>query len=382
MADAEYVSKKLSISAPPLAGGIIPEYKKAFEKCIFAGWQIVANKNKDDDLFDYVGLLSEREVELNKLVSTYSIKKLKSHLTEAKLVQSLEKAGIGRPSTFSSLVDKIQSRKYVKKQDVKGRSVKCPIVTLENNTVSCSHVVKSFGDEKGKLVIQKLGTEVMEFLIENFDEVFRYSFTKEMEQKLDKIAQGELSQAALCSECHEIIKRVIAEKGLQKSQNLKLDATHTYIVGKYGPCIMQKKDGKTSFLKLKEGVTREMLIDKKLSITEVTVPKVGGGEVICTHEGHPILLKQGRFGPFLRWKDKNYKWKGILPDVPSADEAIRMLVQDVKLTEDVWLKHNEHGYYVMKRNAGAKPSFASVPSAVDCLKIRDVKAWLENSCKF
>ena len=53
---------------------------------------------------------------------TFTIKHLKSHYTEARLVQILEKEGIGRPSTFSSLVDKVQKRNYVKKTDVPGNA--------------------------------------------------------------------------------------------------------------------------------------------------------------------------------------------------------------------------------------------------------------------
>ena len=52
------------------------------------------------------------------MTSKVSIKGSKSHYTEARLVQLLEEKGIGRPSTFSSLVDKIQERGYVKKEDL------------------------------------------------------------------------------------------------------------------------------------------------------------------------------------------------------------------------------------------------------------------------
>ena len=53
------------------------------------------------------------------------LKELKGHYSEAKLVQILEEKGIGRPSTFSSLIDKIQTRKYVLKQNVKGKKINC-----------------------------------------------------------------------------------------------------------------------------------------------------------------------------------------------------------------------------------------------------------------
>ena len=53
------------------------------------------------------------------------MKETKQHYTEARLVQLLEEKGIGRPSTFSYLIDKIQERNYVKKEDIKGIEINC-----------------------------------------------------------------------------------------------------------------------------------------------------------------------------------------------------------------------------------------------------------------
>ena len=184
-------------------------------------------------------------------------------------------------------MDKIQSRKYVKKGDVKGRQVSCPIITLEGDVITCSETTKRFGDEKGKLIIQELGIQVIQFLINNFDEIFRYSFTKDMEDKLDMIAQGELTAAALCSECDECIKAVMSEKGLLESVDLQIDEEHSYIVGKYGPCIRRKREGKTSFMPLKEGVTRAMISAGNLSISDIVGVKGGPVDVLCMHEESP-----------------------------------------------------------------------------------------------
>ena len=142
-----------------------------------------------------------------KICARVSIKGSKQHYTEARLVQLLEEKGIGRPSTFSSLVDKIQERGYVKKEDIKGRELLCKDYELENDEICEIETKREFGNEKGKLVLQSLGRVVMEFLEKHFDDLFNYNYTSLMEDALDKISKGEHIWHELCNKCNKEFTR-------------------------------------------------------------------------------------------------------------------------------------------------------------------------------
>jgi DNA topoisomerase-1 len=155
-------------------------YRHRAEQIIFLGWKIIDKKENEDINPIYSYLLSLKKgikMEYKKIISTVTYKNSILHYTEAKLVQLLEEMGIGRPSTFSSLVEKIQERKYVVKENIKGKIIKCKEFILEDENLTETIVDKEFCNEKNKLVIQPLGIAVMEFLIKNFDSIFNYKYT-------------------------------------------------------------------------------------------------------------------------------------------------------------------------------------------------------------
>ena len=105
-------------------------------------------------------------------------------------VNLLEEKGIGRPSTFASLIDKIQFRNYVEKKDIEGIEIKNYNYVLKNSRLEENESSIIVGNEKNKLVITSLGVVVIEFIIEKMEELFNYEYTKNMEFELYLIASG------------------------------------------------------------------------------------------------------------------------------------------------------------------------------------------------
>ena len=170
-------------------------FKTRSDQLLFPGWKIVEKKYEETNA-NYAYLLNLKPnivLAYKKIDSTVHIKDSKSHYTEARLVQLLEEKGIGRPSTFSTLIDKIQERGYVSKENIKGTVVSCNEYALEENEITETTVLREFGSEKNKLVIQPLGILVIELLIQHFNSLFQYDYTKTMEDELDQFRKEKQS---------------------------------------------------------------------------------------------------------------------------------------------------------------------------------------------
>lgn len=120
----------------------------------------------------------------------------------------METYGIGRPSTFASLLSTIQDKEYVALRDLPANEVIATEYRIQPQTwpPSKSETKKKVGAEKNKLVPTELGRSVWNWLKTQFDDLFAYGFTAQMEQQLDQIAHPELiaDQRSWKQSLHEI----------------------------------------------------------------------------------------------------------------------------------------------------------------------------------
>ena len=295
------------------------EYRFSTEQVIFPGWKIVDGYEKLNNDYAYLQTLkSENKIDYKKITSKVTMKNIKSHYTEARLVQLLEQNGIGRPSTFSSLIDKIQERGYVKKDNVKGVTINCVDFELEGEELSEIETNREFGNEKNKLVLQPLGMLVLEFLLKHFDSLFDYTYTKNMEDTLDLIAKGEKIWNELCQECLTQIEELSA-KILPKAKTsdeelvgeIRIDNEHTYMIAKYGPVIKctikdtaSRKDI-ISFKKLKPDIKIDInkLKNGEYQLSELVCENKLTGKMLGVYKDHEVILKNGKFGLYVEWGD-------------------------------------------------------------------------------
>jgi DNA topoisomerase I len=366
MEDAKISIIKAIVTAP-----MDHKYEYKAEMVTFPGWLIVNGYDKVAELYHFIKNIRKKEVEYKKIYAKQNLKNLKTHFSEARLVQLLEKKGIGRPSTFSSLISKIQDREYVKKGKVDGKKIDCTDYQLKEDELDELDIKRTFGNEKNKLIIQPLGIMVIEFLLKQFDPLFVYEYTENMERKLDNISKGESKWQDLCRDCDNTMKKLTKEIK-EKKAHIKIDEYHVYMVGKYGPVIKMEKDGETKFINVKENLDLDKLKNGEYNIDDIKVQKPHfSGKNLGKFKGNDAILKKGKFGLYLTCNGKNYSLKSIkkkeeditfddVKDILSGKKSSNPNVLKI-LDENLTIRKGKYGAYLFyKKKTMSKPKFFSL----------------------
>jgi len=364
MSIATYNSISAKVSAP-----MEKEYKFNSELVVFPGWKIVRGYDKENSEYQFLLTIKNNHiVSYNKITAKVSIKDLKSHYTEAKLVQLLEEKGIGRPSTFSNLIDKIQERGYVKKDNVKGKKIKCTDYELVSDELTESEDSREFGNEKNKLVLQPLGLLVLEFLLKHFDKLFDYTYTKNMETDLDLIAKGNKIWHSICRECLNDIDDCSKELVGEDKQMITLDDNHVYMIAKYGPVIKKTVGENTTFLPVKKDIDINKLKNNEYQLDEIIETKQED-RVIGNYKKDDVILKKGKYGNYIIWgKDNKKSLTGLEKDVDdlTMEDIIPLIENKVVLNPsivrnintDISIRKGKYGNYIFyKTHHMNKPKF-------------------------
>jgi DNA topoisomerase-1 len=359
------------------------------EQIVFPGWQDVTKKysKENDIIYNYFNSnLSNKSIKYNKIYSKISIKNQILHYTEARLVQLLEEKGIGRPSTFASLVEKIQERGYVKKENVSGKEIICNEYELENDELFAIEIKKIFGNENSKLIIQPIGKLVIEFLINHFDNVFNYNFTQSMEISLDNICNGKDSYYNVCNKCDILLDELIKNLNKEEKDEFKIDDKHTLIIARYGPVIKHVNGENISFKPITTKITIDDIKKGNLSIEEI-IEKESTNKPIGVYKDKEIFIKKGKFGYYAKWGDKNQSLTNINCeniDNIILDDIITLLENNNLLRQidmNCSIRKGQKGEYIYYKTKNMKkPSFYNIKNFgqdyMNC-PIADLKAWIK-----
>ena len=317
-----------------------------------------------------------------------------SRYTEASLVKKLEELGIGRPSTYAPTISTIQQRGYVLREDRPGTKRQIKIITLENNIITSSLKTEVAGKEKSKLFPQDIGMIVNDFLAENFSKIVDYNFTAEVEKQFDEIASGKLQWNKMLdkfySSFHATVTKALEKK--DRKTTVRILGSHPETgeqvlvkMGRYGPVAQignPEKGEKPRFASLTKDLLIEMItLEEALNLFRL--PRTLG-----TVEGEEMVTGIGRFGPFLRYRNKFYSLKKGIDDpyTITAERAMEIIKEKnendskkiLNSFGEINVMNGRYGPYITKDKQNYR-----IPKGTDPLKLtkEDCLSIIERSQK-
>ncbi|MGL4392831.1 MAG: type I DNA topoisomerase [Fusobacteriaceae bacterium] len=276
------------------------DFRGSLNKIIFDGYYKLFKDEDELPLGDFPNIKVGDKKKLEKLDIAEDYTKPPARITESSLVKKLEQEGIGRPSTYATIVDTLKKRVYVELQG------------------------KSF-------VPTKLGYEVKQELEKHFPSIMNIKFTAELEDELDKIAEGKLEWTKVLQEFYDELDKYLKIYGemLAKEQARRIESDvvcdcngslyvmKTGIFGKYLVC--ENPDCKKNISLRGIEVSKEQIAEGKIYVKDQLEKRIkerqGKPTDVFTEKGARCLLKLGRFGSYL--ESENYKEDEIRVSLPN-----------------------------------------------------------------
>ena len=307
-----------------------------------------------------------------------------SRYSEPTLIKKLEELGIGRPSTYAPTITTLtKARGYVTKGDKPGVKHEVTNLALKNGIIKSSAKTETVGVEKKRLLPQDIGMIVTDFLVKNFPQILDYGFTANVEEDFDRIAEGEIVWNGLIGDFygdfHQKVDETMSNREYSNvSRELGNAPDGEPLVarfGQYGPYI-QKGDGeKKLYASLAPGQLIESItLEEALKLFEL--PRTVG-----QHEGIDIICTKGRFGPYIKYGEKNISLpRGTDPLTVDLAACIQIISDSLnKKTGGIIAEFKESDIQVIDGNYG--PYIKHAGSNYKIPKGTDAASLTEDKCK-
>ena len=309
------------------------------------------------------------------LIARESFSRAKPRYTEASLVKEIEQMGIGRPSTFATMITTVQDRNYVVKETREGIQRDYHQIEIVDGVISESIQSETTGAEKNKLFPTSVAYILVDFLLKNFRNIIGYEFTANLESDFDQIAEKSKPWTGVVRDFydpfHEQIElaKDISRDETHGKRELGEDPTTGKTVsvrfGRYGPFAQighQDDVEKPTFASLRKGQDIETItLVEALELFKM--PRILGE----TYDGETVKANYGRFGPYIQYGKKYVSLKDISPEEVTFETALELIAAKEKFDaeriikvfddSDIQILNGRFGPYIWngkKRGKGQK----------------------------
>ena len=392
-------------------------WRSNFSRTTFPGWKATITKEttvqEEDDEADALHQQKDCSAETwtyatqtlkagtpltyTKLTASAHLTKPVSRYNEAGLIKDMEAKGIGRPSTYASLMETIQEKLYVEKRNTPARTVSHNSYSVKpGQAVAVALEERKVGGEKDRLYPTALGLSVLEYCVQHFGDLFDYGFTAQMENRLDAIAAGsepwkqvlkdtwasykdryeELNKETGSAKRREFAGGIVAVSTAKGPLLLKEEAvepnqdTPKKGRGKKAAATEQSQT-KATFYGWPQGKTLQTITQADVDAFLAQKADETTETTIGTHNDTPIVRKKGPYGLYCEWGSVRVPYKD--------DSTLESIIEDLEKKEgstlrsvgDIVIKNGPYGVYMYKKVVGKsqtksfKPTFVSVPKEAD-----------------
>lgn len=356
------------------------------EVITFDGFLRVYGRSKEDAILPLVS--AGDEVKLATAQAREVFARPPARYTEGSLVKKLEELGIGRPSTYATIINTVQVRGYVEKGDSEGTPRDIVELTLDTKKLKTGSpitrevVTENTGSTKGKLVPTPSGELIAGFLTDHFEQVVDYGFTASVEEHFDDIAEGKLARNTMLTGFYEPFHGLIEQSGqidrgsVAQAREVGTEPKSGKPIfarfGRFGPLLQlgatEDKSEKPLFAPLPKGAAIETVtLEQALKAFEL--PRLVGQ----TEDGQDIKANIGRFGPYIQVGKLFVSIKPHDPhdiDLPTARElyAAKLVAEAEKNIADfgdgVKVLKGRWGPYITDGKKNAKIDKKTDPTAI------------------
>lgn len=349
------------------------------EVILFDGFlRVYGDNKKDSDILPAV--TSGEQLELSIATAKQVFGRPPARYSEGALVKKLEDLGIGRPSTYATIINTVQVRGYAEKGESEGTPRDVIVLTLggskvsqlddnssdtldpesfatsglekdtagssiaknivQEGVVTRSVIQEKTGSDRGKLVPTPGGQVLTDFLTKNFTQVVDYDFTAHVEEEFDLIARGKLLRNDMLQEFYTPFHELIEKSGDIK----RSEVAHARTVGtdpksgkpilsrfgRFGPMLQlggttDDKEDKPQFAPMPAGKKIETItLEEALHAFEL--PRIVGQ----TTDGIDIKANIGRFGPYIQIDKLFVSIKPLDPHTITLEEALELYAAKLK----------------------------------------------------
>lgn len=318
-------------------------------------------------------------LKLQSLTARQTFDNPPARFTEGSLVKKLEELGIGRPSTYATILATIQDRDYVKKGEGEGKPREVKVHELIDGKIEERTEVEKSGADKGKLLPEPIGEILTDFLTQHFHQVEDYGWTARIETELDQIAEGDKTYLQVLQDFYGPFHKLVEGAddierfngarllGVEPKTGLNIYAK----IGRKGGYLQlgesEKGSEKPRFMPIPKGKdVKTVELEEALDMFEKpSLPRLLG-EV----DGEEVWASDGPFGPYLKTGKLNITIKKEDPYTISLERA-EELISEKKASiladwGEIQIINGAYGPYV---KGPGKRNFAKIAKDLDPKKI-------------